>query len=74
MKYLILTSIIIFSHLVQSQNAREIVQKADEKMRGSSMQVELTIKTIRPTWTWSMEVKAWMKGTDYSMILIQFSV
>ncbi len=71
MKYLILTSIIIFSHPVQSQNAREIVQKADEKMRGSSMQVELTIKTIRPTWTRAMDVKAWMKGTDYSMILIQ---
>jgi outer membrane lipoprotein-sorting protein len=54
-----------------SQTAKDIVQKADEKMRGTTSQVELTIKTIRPTWTRSMDVKAWMKGSDYSMILIQ---
>jgi len=54
-----------------SQTAREIIQKADEKLRGTTSLVELTIKTIRPTWTRSMDVKAWMKGSDYSMIFIQ---
>jgi outer membrane lipoprotein-sorting protein len=54
-----------------TQSAKEIVQKADEKMRGATSQVELTIKTIRPTWIRSMDVKAWMKGNDFSMILIQ---
>lgn len=54
-----------------AQTAKEIVQKADEKMRGNTSQAELTIKTIRPSWSRSMEVKAWMKGTDFSMILIQ---
>lgn len=71
MKNLILVGVILFSQPVQSQNAQEIVQRADEKMRGSSMQVELTIRTIRPSWTRAMDVKAWMKGKDYSMILIQ---
>lgn len=56
---------------LQAQTAKEIVQKADEKMRGNTSQVELTIKTIRPSWTRSMDVKAWMKGGEYSMILIQ---
>jgi hypothetical protein len=56
---------------LQTPDARSIVQKADEKMRGSTSTVELTIKTIRPGWVRSMNVKAWMKGTDYSMILIQ---
>lgn len=54
-----------------AQTAKEIVQKADDKMRGATSQVELTIKTIRPSWTRAMDVKAWMKGSDYSMILIQ---
>lgn len=40
-------------------------------MRGSSSIVEMTIKTIRPGWSRSMDIKAWTKGTDYSVILIQ---
>lgn len=62
---------IFYFNLIQAQTAKEIVQKADEKLRGSTSQVELTIKIIRPGWSRSMDVKAWMKGTDYSIILIQ---
>ncbi|HJS56049.1 MAG TPA: outer membrane lipoprotein-sorting protein [Chitinophagaceae bacterium] len=54
-----------------SQDAKEIVRKADEKMRGNTSQVEMTIRTIRPSWSREMDIKAWMKGGDYSMILIQ---
>lgn len=56
---------------MHAQTAKEIVQKADSKMRGSSSIVEMTIKTIRPGWSRSMDIKAWTKGTDYSVILIQ---
>jgi outer membrane lipoprotein-sorting protein len=61
----------LFNLFGKAQTAKEIVQKADEKLRGTTSQVELTIKTIRPTWSRSMDVKAWMKGNDYSMILVQ---
>lgn len=54
-----------------AQNAADIVKKADEKMRGTTSQAELIIRTIRPSWTRSMDVKVWMKGNDFSMILIQ---
>lgn len=40
-------------------------------MRGSSSIVEMTIKTTRPGWSRSMDIKTWTKGTDYSVILIQ---
>lgn len=56
---------------VRAQDALSIVKKADEHMRGSSTVVELSIKTIRPTWSRAMDIKAWMKGTDYAMILVQ---
>lgn len=66
------TSLLFFSNISSpAQSAKEIVQKADEKMRGNTSQTELTIKIIRPSWSRSMNVKAWMKGTDLSMILIQ---
>jgi outer membrane lipoprotein-sorting protein len=62
---------IFFFNCVHAQTAKEIVQKADEKFRGNTSQVELTIRTVRPSWTRSMDVKAWTKGNEYSMILVQ---
>lgn len=54
----------------QSLTAIEIVRRTDANMRGSTLQGEMIIRTIRPTWTREMGVKTWMKGKDYSMILI----
>ena len=71
MKTLCLIIAFNFFHPLFAQNASDIVKKADEKMRGTTSQAELTIKTIRPSWTRSMEVKVWVKGNDYSMILVQ---
>lgn len=67
----VLVTLLFSSLYVSGQDAQSIVKKADEKMRGSSSRVELTIKTIRPGWTRSMDIKAWMKGNDLSMILVQ---
>jgi outer membrane lipoprotein-sorting protein len=53
-----------------SQEAKEIVQKADAKMRGSTMQAEMIIKTVRPSWTREMQCKTWMKGNNLAMIYI----
>lgn len=53
------------------QTAREIVQAADSKMRGNTLQAQITIQTVRPTWSREMTVKTWMKGTDLAMILVQ---
>lgn len=54
----------------QSLTAETIVRRADSVMRGQTMQTEIIINTIRPAWKRSMELKAWAKGTDFSMILI----
>ena len=61
---------ISFSNILLAQNAKEIVKKADQKMRGNSMQAEMSIKTIRPTWSREMQCKVWTKGTDFSMIFV----
>ncbi|TAN18098.1 MAG: outer membrane lipoprotein-sorting protein [Chitinophagaceae bacterium] len=72
MKWLLLFTLLLWSPLIVfSQDARSIVQKADEKMRGNTSQVEMTIRTVRPAWSREMDIKAWVKGTDYSMILIR---
>ena len=56
--------------LAQAQDATEIVRKADEKMRGQSSKAEITMQIIRPSWQRSISMKAWSKGTDYSLIVI----
>ncbi|HET9277330.1 MAG TPA: outer membrane lipoprotein-sorting protein [Flavitalea sp.] len=57
-----------------AQDAKDIVKRADDKMRGQTSQAEMIIKTTRPTWTREMTVRTWMKGTEYAMILIQSPV
>lgn len=57
-----------------AQDAREIVKRADDKMRGQTSQAEMTIQTTRPTWSREMTVRTWMKGNEYAMILIQSPV
>lgn len=58
------------SNIVIAQNAKEIVEKADTKMRGNSMQAEVIIRIIRPAWSREMQCKIWAKGTQHSMILV----
>ncbi|MFN9111554.1 MAG: outer membrane lipoprotein-sorting protein, partial [Bacteroidota bacterium] len=53
-----------------AQDARTIVQKADEKMRGKSSHVLMSIETIRPEWKRKMQIEAWMKGTDLALIRV----
>jgi outer membrane lipoprotein-sorting protein len=52
------------------EEAKDVIKKADEKMRGKTSQSEMTIQIIRPTWTREMKMKAWTKETRFAMILI----
>lgn len=54
-----------------AQDAREIVRRSDEKMRGASSVASMTITTTRPKWTRTMRIKVWTKGTELALILIQ---
>ena len=67
----ILFLLLLFFTGLHAQTAKEIVQAADTKMRGNTSQAQITIQTIRPTWSREMTVRVWMKGTNLSMILVQ---
>tara|TARA_R110002051_G_scaffold306_3_gene1351 strand:+ start:18882 stop:19652 length:771 start_codon:yes stop_codon:yes gene_type:complete len=64
----IMPLITVFSQ--QNLSATEIVKRADDNMRGKTSEADITIKIIRPTWSREMNMKAWSKGDDYSMILV----
>ncbi len=55
---------------LRAQDASTIIKTSEDKMRGKTLQGEMVIKTVRPSWSREMEMKVWMKGTEYSLIYI----
>lgn len=50
--------------------AREIVDKAEERMIGKTSAANMTVRIVRPSWTRDMSLKAWTKGRKLAVILI----
>lgn len=71
MRYLLLFVFFLINGLLYAQDAREIVRKAEDNARGKTSTATMNITTVRPKWTRTMEIKAWMKGTDYAMLLVK---
>lgn len=67
---LLLLSVSWTSLSAQELSAREIVSRADAKVRGKTSQGEMKMTIVRPSWTREMSMKSWSKGTDYSLILV----
>jgi outer membrane lipoprotein-sorting protein len=54
----------------QDLTAKEIVQKATDKLNGKSSQGIMKMDIVRPSWTRSISMKVWSLGSDYYMIYI----
>ena len=68
----LLAVIVLFNiSSVFSQDAKDIVRKADEKWNGEkSSQATMTMTIVRPTWERTIQFKIWSLEKDYSMTLI----
>ena len=56
--------------LAQELSASEIIQKADEKVRGKTNHSIMEMQIVRPTWSRTISMKSWSNGLDYSMTYI----
>lgn len=54
----------------ETLTAKEIIQKADEKVRGKTNTSVMVMEIIRPTWKRSVSMKSWGRGLDFSMTYI----
>ncbi len=50
--------------------AKEIVEKANELMRGKSTYSEVTMMVVKPDWTRKISMKIWALEPDYALVLI----
>jgi outer membrane lipoprotein-sorting protein len=51
-------------------DAKTIIRKADEKLKGKSSQGKMEMTIIRPDWQRTLSMKVWTLGVDYSLIYI----
>lgn len=71
-KFLIILLLFVnFSTAQSNQELKEIVSKAENKLRGKSSFSEMKITTVRKKYSREMTMKSWTKNDDYSLILIQ---
>jgi len=52
------------------QNARDIVENSDVRLRGTSSYAEVSITIVRPKWQKEMNLKSWSRGNEYSVTLV----
>ncbi|MHA7108977.1 outer membrane lipoprotein-sorting protein [Sunxiuqinia elliptica] len=67
---LIALTFLSLASTAQTTDIREIVKKADQKLRGTSSIGEVTMTIQRPSWERTLSMKNWTLGTEYSLILI----
>lgn len=51
-------------------DARGIIQKMNEHMRGTTAYMEFTMKVVRPRYTREIGLKTWAKGEDFHLIYV----
>lgn len=68
---LLLSVVVGPSFTVQEElTAKEIVEKAENKQRGTTSFGEMKMTIVRPSWTREIQMKNWSKGDDLALILI----
>jgi outer membrane lipoprotein-sorting protein len=55
---------------LSAQDARDIIRKVEDNMRGDASYTELSMTTVRPRFTREVSLKSWSLGDDFALILI----
>jgi outer membrane lipoprotein-sorting protein len=53
-----------------SQDATEIVKKADELLRANSTYTEMTMTVVKPDWSRELRMKIWALEPDYALVYL----
>ncbi|NNF01248.1 MAG: outer membrane lipoprotein-sorting protein [Bacteroidia bacterium] len=63
--------ILLLGGVSNAQDARSIIKRSEEKVRGkTSAYSEITIEIIRKKWSREMSLRSWSKGDKFSVILL----
>ncbi len=63
--------LLFFSQDIYSQDATEILEESEERIRGiKSSYTEMIITVVRPKWSKEMKMKGWSIGEDYFVSVV----
>jgi len=70
--FILLIAVLTIPFLLQAQETDpvKIIQKANDKLQGTTSKAEMKMTIVRPTWKREMTMKSWSKGDDYALTLI----
>ncbi len=54
----------------ETEDAKEIIRKADQVMRGTTAQASMNMQIIRPDYTREMSMKSWSLEDDFALVVI----
>ncbi len=72
MKAKLLILSLFLGSAIFAQDAKEIMRKADQKMKGKTFFAEMTMTIQRPTWKRTLKFKTWGKGNENSLALVTY--
>lgn len=56
--------------IASAQNARDIVRKANDLMRGASTYSEMSMSIVTPEWSRTVVMKVWALEPDYALVYV----
>ena len=68
LQFLIL--LMLSASVLFAEDAREIVKKANDLMRGTHLYTEMSMTIIKPQWTRTIALKAWSLEPDYALMYV----
>lgn len=67
-----LSIFLLLTMVIYGMNAREIVKKVEQAMRGRSSVGEMTMKVVKREWSRVLKFKFWEKGKEKTLIVINY--
>ena len=71
MRIVVILASIFFTALT-TEEAKDVVRKSDERMRGKTSSAEISIQIVRPSWSREIKIKTWAKGTELALLLVTY--
>ena len=64
-KFSLFLTLLLSCGILLAQDAKEIIERAEDKLRGASSFSELKMTVVRPDWSREVTMKSWAVGRDY---------
>ncbi len=71
MKTFMLIATLLVAPMLQAQNAREIIQKAEEAIKGKTQHGIFEMRVVTPDYTRKMKMESWWVGNEKALIVIK---